>query len=493
MAAPDAFRDIEDFLSDRETLQVYHLCPWDTGSKRSYAWIRQQGRLPQKDAPEPGGVRAFVSQIEHSESMKALSDVPFFCKVLHDLFDAGELREFSGDVELIGYVIGSMIERETQKELLQINLFQPNGLNDWLEQLAAMYVESGYTAIPRLEAEDYANMVLVDTIDPGDQRRIVTNLLQFPLFQAGSERGLIGFTHELFAQFLAAGWFRSRLLRDAGDIATRLAKRPDLERSVLMRFIANRLNAEEEKSVRGALVSGSVSQDAFAPLLMILMLARPQAALFKQLGASLESRNLRGVRFIRRDLSGLSLRNCDLSDAEFEDCNLTEARLEGALLQRTKFQGSRVRDADFGDGGRIQSVIVEGRLLESMGDVREWLSRDSARVEIGPDPCPTSLQLRHLLGKFVDRLGTARRDQIDKRGLMAGKRFAGAPRTEDCVSALTSDGYLIGPDFRDRFRRSEGDRYAEIVAFVRDGGMSDGLGRVVAGLCRRQGCLHRVF
>ena len=492
MAAPDAFRDIEDFLSDGKTLQIYHLCPWNGRSRRSYAWIRQQGRLPADGDHEPPGVRAFVGQIEQSETMKALSAVPFYCKVFHDLFDSRELREFSDDVELIAYVIATMIEREIKKELLHVNMFQPNGLNDWLEQLAAMYVESSYTPIPRLEAEDYANMILVDTMDAESQQRVITNLLQFPLFRAGSERGLIAFTHELFAQFLASRWFRVRLPRDAGDIATRLAKRPDLERAVLMRFIAHGLNAAEDGSVRNALISGSAPADAFGPLVAILMLGRPEAPLLKGLGISWDGRSLTGLRFERRDLSGLSFRNCDLSDAAFDECDLTNARLEGALLQRTRFHRSCVRDANFGDGGRIQSVIVEGKLLESMADVREWLTRDAARVEPLPDPCPTGLQIRHLLGKFVDRLGNARRDQLEERGLVAGKRFPGAARTEDCVQALTSEGYFVGPDFRNRFRRAEGDRYAEIIAFVRDGRVSDGLGRVVAALCRRQGCLHRV-
>ena len=60
------------------------------------------------------------------------------------------------------------------------------------------------------------------------------------------------------------------------------------------------------------------------------------------------------------------------------------------LLHRTHFRGAQLRDADFGDAGRIQSVIVDGRLLEGMGEIQEWLSRDAARVSPIPDPCPTA-------------------------------------------------------------------------------------------------------
>ncbi len=492
LAAPEAFQDIEVLGSGGDILQVYQLSAWQTPSKRLYAWVRECGRLPgdgDKDTPR---IQAFVAQVNESEALRSLSGIPFYCGVLFDLFEGGELREFGSDADLLEYVIERMIDREIGKGLLHTDMFQGNGLQEWLEQMAAMFVESSYTDISRGEAEEFARLVLVGTMDSDTQNRVVTNLLQFPLFRAGSERGLIAFAHELLAQLLAAKWFRARLLRRPAEIGARLARRPDLERATLTRFIAHGLSGDDEKSVRAALRTGEVPDDAFSSLLSILILARPEMDLLKRLGANWEARNLQRVRFERRDLSGVSFRNSDLTDAVFLECNLADARFEGSLLHRTRFDRSRLNNAEFGDASRIQSVVVEGRHIESMEEIREWLTRDAARVVLVEDPCPTARQVRHVLGKFVDALGRARRDQLDERGLMAGKRFPGAANTDECVHALVTHGYLVGPDFRQRYRRAEGDKYAEIVAFVRDGRIGDSLGRLIAGLCRRQSCLHRV-
>lgn len=64
--------------------------------------------------------------------------------------------------------------------------------------------------------------------------------------------------------------------------------------------------------------------------------------------------------------------------------------------------------------------------------------------------------------------------------------------TEACIDEAVSYDYLSGPDFRGRYRRAEGDKFAEMVRFVRDGSVSDGLGRMIAGLCRRRGCIHQL-
>jgi hypothetical protein len=492
LSDPDAFRDLEEWKSGDEILHIYRLRSWEARSKRHYAWIQEESRLPRSDEQDTPSIRTFLGQVTQSETLKSLSGLPFYCKILFDLFHSGELREFTSDVELMNYVIERMIDREVKKEVLQLDVFQQNGLQDWLEQIAAVYVESSCTRIHRTDAEEYAGLVLVDAIDAEMQQRIVTNLLQFPLFSAGSEQGLVSFAHELLSLLLAAQWCRSRLSAAPGDIGIWLHKRPDSERATLTRFIAYELSEQDEKAVRDALRSGSAPESAFAPLLSVLMKARPGRDLLKQLGVNMESKNMKGIRFQGRDLSGLSFRSCDLTLAAFQDCDLKDAHFQGALLHRTNFNDVNLANAEFGDAGRIQSVVVGGKLLESMEKIKEWLTRDAARVEVIQDPCPAALQLRHLFGKFVDRLGNPKRDQLGERGLIAGKRYSGAATTEQCMQAAVSHGYLIGPDFRQRYRRAEGDRYAEMVQFVRDGRVSDSLGQVIARLCHRQACLHRV-
>ncbi len=94
--------------------------------------------------------------------------------------------------------------------------------------------------------------------------------------------------------------------------------------------------------------------------------------------------------------------------------------------------------------------------------------------------------------KYITPLGQPRRDDLKREALLAGKRFGGAASTEACLQEAVRCEYLTGPDYRDRFRRAEGDKYAEMVAFAREGRISDGIGRLIARLCGRRGCLHRL-
>jgi hypothetical protein len=104
------------------------------------------------------------------------------------------------------------------------------------------------------------------------------------------------------------------------------------------------------------------------------------------------------------------------------------------------------------------------------------------------------MQIRCLFGKFITPLGLPKRVDLKREALTAGKRYGGSATVEECVEAATKheSGYLTGPDFRGRFRRAEGDKYAEMVKFVRDGSISHGIGALIAELCRRRGCMHQL-
>ena len=97
-----------------------------------------------------------------------------------------------------------------------------------------------------------------------------------------------------------------------------------------------------------------------------------------------------------------------------------------------------------------------------------------------------------MFSKFVTPLGTPRRDDLPRHALVAGRRYQDAASPAECLAEAVHHGYLTGPDHRDRFRRAEGDKYAEMVAFVRDAKVSDALGSMIAPMCRRRGCVHQI-
>jgi len=143
-------------------------------------------------------------------------------------------------------------------------------------------------------------------------------------------------------------------------------------------------------------------------------------------------------------------------------------------------------------GQRPRIVWVGKHLIEDPAKIRKWIAETTHTPSTLKEPCSTALQIRHLFGKFITPLGDARRDQLGMRGLLAGKQIPGAASPKECLDEVISSGYLTRPDFRDRCRRAEGDKYAEMVKFVCDGSVSDGPGRILSRLCRRRGCLHQL-
>jgi len=489
----NAFAEFRNLCEGSNLFEVYRLTDWDRKGKRHLAWLHLEGRHPESKEPDPPSVAAFMREVDHSPAVSSLSSLPFYCYTLLDLFKQGQRIEFCDDVALLNYVVDEMIKRETDKGLLDIRFFEDRGLELWLEQMAVNYVEEGrYAGITRDHASEYGQLVLRSELNEDSRNHIMRTLLQFPLFQAGSETGLLKFTHDLIAQVLAARGYLVDLTKNCADTGRRLSH-TDLEDPVILRFMAKRMGQSELSQVLEELRRGGLADRGLSSLLSLAMIACPDRDLVRRCGVNLESQDLSGVRFRARDLSGLSFRRADLSAAAFENCDLRATHFEGAFLDRTHFiDKNDLKGAMFGDLSRVESVWVGSHLVADPSKIREWVT-GATRIPIPvKEPCPTALQIRHLFGKFITPLGDARRDQLDHRGLLAGKQVPGAASTHECLEEVISGGYLTCRDFRDRCRRAEGDKYAEMVRLVRDGVVSDGLGRILARLCRRRGCLHEL-
>jgi hypothetical protein len=488
-----AFSSFQEMCAGSSILKIYDLCEWQRPSKRQFAWLRLEGKLPKPPEQDTERVCSFLQEIDHSPTLASLSGLPFYCELLLQQFQHGKLQEFGNDVAMLNHVIDEMVKREIDKGLLDLRLLEPNGLQDWLEQIAVNYVEGQrYAEINRDDAMEYGKLVLRDGVDAKAEKHILISLLQFPLFRAGAASGLITFTHDLIAEVLAARRYLQQLSKNPGDIGFRLS-RIDLEDASILRFMASRLGPQEEIAVIQALRSGSLQDRSFAILLSLIMLARPERDLIKRVCADFEARDLTAVHFKKRDLSGVSFRRAELSHAMFADCDLHDALFEGTFFNHTRFEGENdLAGAQFGDRSRVLSVIAGRKLLEDATQVRDWVSKNTGQIQVDAEPCPTALQTMRIFGKFINPLGRPRRDDLRRDDLASGRRHPGAASPEECIDEAVKHGYLTGPDYRGRIRRAEGDRYAEMVRFVRDSSISDGLGRMIAQLCRVRGCLHQL-
>lgn len=485
-----AFRDL--ISTDKSLLKIYHLAEWERHSKRDFAWINLEGRKPQRAEVDTAPVEQFMNAVEGTPTISALSGLPFYCWILLQNFNDGTLEHFEDDVAMLDHFVDRMLTREVEKGLLDLRVFEENGLQDWLEDIAVRYFEDGY--VDQEEAVEYGKIVLRDGVSPETQEHVLVSLLHFPLFVAGSEGGRISFAHDLLAEVLAARGYLRLLRRAERDsrLANRLS-RVDLADPTILRFIARRMGAADAESVLSALRDSSAAGHGFAVLLALLMMARPEMSLLKDIALNLERRDLTALTFARRDLSGLSLRGSDLTTVRFDGCNLRGTMFEGAVFNLTRFVNENVlSDARFGGMGHIDSLYAGRRLLDDPRHIQAWIAEVTGLAEEDDDSCPTAMQIRSLFGKFITPLGQPRRDNLKLDALVAGKHFEGAPPGDECVKAAVSHAYLDEPDHRDRLRRAAGDKYAEMIRLVRDGAISDGLGRLVSDLCARPGCAHRL-
>ena len=493
LTTSDNFMEFQELCAGSDLTRVYRLSPWERASKRHFAWLRLEKRDPPKGGSDTRAIREFLEGIERSPSLRELSGVPFYCDVLLRQSSTGSIQEFSDEAVMLNHLIEQMIRREIDKELIDKKAFQPDGLRDWLEQLAVNYVEDHrYADIDRYEALEYGELVLLDHITDEVKKNMLLSLLQFPLFSAGAESGKVGFAHDLIAEALAARYYARKLPSEPIDIGRRVSS-VDLNDPIRLRFMAQNLEPENESDIVSAMRTVNAQENTYKVLLSLLMMVRPERDQLKRLQVNLEGAVLSSVNFANRDLSGVSFRQADLSHTSFEDCDLRGAKFEGAFMNRTRFLGRiDLEGADFGDLMRVQSFCVEKRFLDSDAKIRDWVEKATGRPRSINQPCPTALQITHLFGKFVTPMGTPRRDDLKREGLLAGRRFAGAPKPEECLGAVVRHGFLIGPDNRGRFKRAAGDKYGEIVRLVRDSSVSQALGVLVSELCSRRGCTHEL-
>jgi len=492
LTTSDAFAELEDLCRGTAILKVYQLSEWERPSKRQFAWLGLEGRGPRLEEPDTGQVETFLRRLDQSTSLRAISGLPFYCEVLLRQFHEGQLQDFEDDISMLDHVIDQMLQREVAKGLLDLRYFESRGLDDWLEEIAVSYVDGRYADLNKEVALEYGRLVLRDGVDEKTKDHLLITLLQFPLFRGGSESGRIAFAHDLVADAIAARRYARLLIRLPMEVARQLA-RTDLGAASVLRFMARKLDDKQEAAIAEELKRGRLHGREYVALLSLILMARPQRDLVKRLRCDFEARDLAGVRFAKRDLSGISFRRADVSNAVFQDCDLRDAQFEGAFFQMTGFEGeNQLEGARFGDLARVQSLVVGKKHLEESEQIRQWAANATGRAEPVADKCPSALQLVHLFGKFVTPLGEPKRDDLKLDAIKAGKRYSGAAPIEECVEESLKLGYLTGPDYRGRYRRAEGDKYAEVVKLVRDGSISQGLGQLLAKTCRIKGCTHRL-
>jgi len=482
----DFLKDFPPGRSQQPAIELYRLDRWEYPSKRTFAGLHLE--VPEKESQ-------FLTYISRSDSLRTLSSLPYYCNLLIEEFKQGNTEDFSDDFALIAHAVAGIIAREESKGVLSQKNLQTNGLDEWLETVASEYYATNFKGISKVDAEEYAVLVLNPELSEEERQSTITTLLQFPLLARGAEAGALTFEHELIAEYLVGRYWLRRLTSDVGRIASELSARVDFADSLIGRYIASQLPKQPGgiEAITQALRNEALPGKAFTALLQLLLMATPARDVLRSYRISVEGRDLSLVRFVERDLSGFSFRNCNLSGTVLQDCNLQNARFEGARIAGTRFghlAEESLERAQFGNLERFDFAYVGQRRIEEHSKFAEWVQKVTGLVAPIQEPCPSALQVRTLFLKFVYPDGQGRRNEMAADVVTRGKRHPGAPSPDECYKACLRAGYLQHIDWHNRVKRVPGDRYDDIVDFVRDWRLSDRMREMLYSLCPTDGCQH---
>lgn len=475
-------QDLRDFLDEYHgSLTIYELRKWETPSKHAFAKIELGDK----------GAEPFMTVLRTHRELDSLSSVPYYCKLIIEEYKVGRLLESYSEPELLSHALSNIVEREYGKELLDRELLPPAIVVEVLQELAAEDAMRDFSGFTRDTIREYTNIVLPTGLNDQTADKLVTDMVQLALFREGLATGYVQFAQEILEHYLLGEYLYRNFQTSESAFQDKVSARVIPADSVTLRTIAARLQSDDDiRRLLEYLQRSNISDTAFRNMLQILAFSIRDPTGLKQV--SFEGRNISGVKLMGLDLRGVSFRLCNLTDVEFNACQLQNTKFEGAIINRTAFflrEKEDLRGVTFGNMERFFSLWTRlGKLETEVQVARAWLKERTRVVAPIVEPCAAAKQLRYLFSKYIYPDGKAKRAILDRRGVLAGSEFHDRQTT---LEAVIRHGYLISEvRYRDRIRRCDGDMYHEMVSFVTELTLPNGLRSLLNEICPVENCLH---
>jgi len=469
--------ELREFCEENEShVAIYYLDEWGLASKRQFAVKRLGNRAAD-----------FVSALQSSSTLDGLSSNPYYCSLLADAFEGGELKGDYSEEALVGEALASMIRREYAKGFINPAVIGEQRMTELLTAVASEDMTLGFKGVPIDEVRELAEIALPADVPAEEIERAVVQMMQLPFLAQGGS-GQIRFAQEVLEHYLLGIGLSSTLSRNPQAFLRALSFGYLPRDWLTLRILGEGVRSRSEQGQLYALLAQATSPDAFKNVLQALINARQSEGVLQSV--ALENHDISGLEFRDLDLRGVSFINCDLTDTEFHDCKLQSASFVGAILKNTAFlcRDEALRDAQFGDLARFYSLRPSAAVLVSEpSQAANWIRSVTGAAPKAIEPCAAALQLRHLFGKFAYPNGDARRTWLDLKGTLSGKRFADPEATLD---AAVRYGYLRKEDWRKRILRQEGDSWGELVRYSTTLDLSPVIRELLDDLCAQPGCPH---
>ena len=483
----EAFSDFLLQHSNDGLVQVYRLDSWNTVSKKQFA-----GRnLKPKDAER------FVTYISQSKTITDLSGLPYYCSVLLEEFKAGREYSFSNSFELMETMINHIIKRDVvEKGVLNLTDINEGDFEEWLGTVAYEFYSSNYQGVPKQTIEIYSDAILKAGLSESERKRALIALMQFPLFTMATKPDALAFEHELVAEFLTGKYLINRFTKSPKAITELLSNRQDFSDSLLFRYLAYKipgLTGGVNKLVQ-EIKTPSKSETAYLNLLSLLLLSNPENPdIVKRNTIELEGRNLSHIFFINRDLSKSSFKDCNLTNTVFRQCVLNEVDFSNAIISGTRFEkqtSELMRGAKFGDLSKFNLCFIDNKQVTDRQVFKKWVEENAGQTGPIIEPCPTALQLKALLLKFISPDGRIKKGQMRRHALLTGRRVANAPRNEEILDESIRKGFFESIRWHDNIRIVPGEKRDDLVSFVSDWDVSKNLRGLLSDVCDIPDCVH---
>jgi hypothetical protein len=475
-------KGLRDFLDDAGPEVVHHrLTSWQRPSIETYV----QGKLPPVEAER------LLSELDSHPNLMALAGTPFYCQVLTES-QKGEngyaVETIDSETQLMSTAVTSMVRRELDKGLLEKHWSTPAEIESLLQDIIEEDLDGGSRGVRLEDIEELATLSLPDELQEHEIEVAVERLKQLPFLSSTSDLRRVSFSQEVVYDYLLGVRASAYLSRNPKRFLRLMSAKSLAQESATARVIHEQLGREgtPDDLYRVAL-DATGDPIAFRNVLQLILALPDTEWMLRRL--PLERQDLSGLRFAGMNLTNVSFRGANLEAVVFRDCDIQHTVFAEAIFKTTEFNDCRnSRSVEFGDLSSFFSALVDGTLLEGPEDFVSALGVTSATESRRfVQPCPSAQQLRFLFAKYVRPDGGARRDWLDEKSLLSGKRYVDPGPV---LEAAKKHGYLEWDSARHRYVRSRGDEYSDMVGLVSKLLITPRLRVVLAEICRTPGCRH---
>ena len=468
-------RSLRNFIDESQGyLDIYRLAPWTKSCRLDYAQSRLKNHVQQKE---------FIKITTISDN-SSVSGNAYCCKLIADEVASGKAVNSSSLPELHQKLSESFIQREFNKGILDNLNLEEKDIIEYLHAIGENFWENDSKPISIPEMRSWANLIASEEYS----EQVIQKLIQLPFFISSKEKNTLEFGHELWGAYFYASRLASILnAKNLGQHQNfcRKINQTDLTKNSLVVGILGLLIPIEE--LLKILKTGDQYLDdkGFRNLFFVI-LTTPNAANLKWSEFPIENRELDGARFDKAVLTGTNFDGCDLSGVVFEGCDLRKASFKGTFFQNTNFNKCIMTGALIGNLNKFSSLVIDGKQYITAEQAIHYFRVKSGEISaesLPPKINPDILQIRLMFRKLIDENGEGRRKSIDLKGFMDGKIIHGANPKDKILKKLMQSGYLFdGQGPRRGIRRAEGDKYKEMVEFVKTGRPSQNLQILIEGI-----------